>query len=547
MSYQPPQSQKPQVGYVVAQDDYTPEQGVYSLQGGYSQRGGYPQQGPYPQQESYTPALGLQGQGYVPARFASQGQDFSQVYMQGYAQGSTPGSYLPPQAQAQGQGQGQGQQQWQGQNQSYNSGSRIFMSSTTFQMHPPTFTMPQTTIYQPQVNLRVPYTPIHLKADSNSHVLKAIHSSTKSAASLINIIGSYVEQKTEHESKRLATGTLGEYHRSRPEIQMYNHLMHKLETLSGSVMAERHGPPPEWNEAFAPFRRQVFADLHNSNHMVRCFAKELNGYPSILPHLNKYALGITRTDWSFPKAALRPPVRTAQMELLAQVRTVVLVDDSGSMSEAGHNSWSSRSEGGYNANESRWNQVQSLLAGVAPLVSQHNRHGIDIHFLNRTQYFDGVHTAQQVQQAFQTGYPDGGTPTGHKVNEILDAYMSTLRYDHSLMPVNLIVFTDGEAQDEETLHWSIEEHVSKIMHRGFPAHQLGIEFVQVGDCQWAMRHLQKLENEVTRHHRKYQRDIVGVTEAGRASRMNADVLLAIALSGVDARMNGYMRQRAINI
>ena len=77
--------------------------------------------------------------------------------------------------------------------------------------------------------------------------------------------------------------------------------------------------------------------------------------------------------------------------------------------------------------------------------------------------------------------------------------------------------------------------------------QLGIEFVQVGDCVHATRHLEKLEEEVSRHHLRFQRDVVGVTPANRINNMDPEKLLAIATSGVDARMNGYMRHRGVNV
>jgi hypothetical protein len=125
--------------------------------------------------------------------------------------------------------------------------------------------------------------------------------------------------------------------------------------------------------------------------------------------------------------------------------------------------------------------------------------------------------------------------------------MSTFRYYRDLMPLNLLVITDGESNDEETLHWAIEEHITKIIHRGYQAHQMGIEFVQVGDCQDATRHLEKLEEEVSRHHRNFKRDIVGVTPTTRVSNMNPELLLSISVSGINARLNGYMRRRGINV
>ena len=106
------------------------------------------------------------------------------------------------------------------------------------------------------------------------------------------------------------------------------------------------------------------------------------------------------------------------------------------------------------------------------------------------------------------------------------------------MPLNLVVATDGEAQDESTLHWAIKEHVTKTVRKGFQAHQLGVEFLQVGDGEEATLHLERLEEDVSRHHHSLQRDVVGVTPTTRQTNMTSDKLLGITLSGIDARMNG---------
>jgi len=229
--------------------------------------------------------------------------------------------------------------------------------------------------------------------------------------------------------------------------------------------------------------------------------------------------------------------------LMIKVRTVILIDDSGSMTEPGHQSWGFSS----GRTESRWTQARNMLADLAPFVASYNPQGIDLHFLNRIPFYGGLKTSAAVQAAFDSDYPSNGTPTGQRVNDILDAYMCCLRHYRNLLPLNLIVITDGEANDEHILHWTIEHHVTKIVHRGFPAHQFGIEFVQVGDCEHATRHLEKLEEEVSRHHLRFQRDVVGVTPTTRIGRMDGEKLLGIAVSGIDARMNGYMRTRGVNV
>ncbi len=336
---------------------------------------------------------------------------------------------------------------------------------------------------------------------------------------------------------------VGGYRHSRPEVQAYSNAMDKLESLSSDYISKHKNVPDAWTAAIGPHRRQVFATLYNSNELVRAFCAEVNGGPLMLPDLDHYALGKTLSNFKFTKAVTRPPVFNAGFQVLSQVRTVILIDDSGSMSEPGHQSWGFR--GG--RTETRWMQARNMLADLAPFVASYNAQGIDLHFLNRIPFYGGLKTAAAVEAAFDSDYPNNGTPTGQRVNDILDAYMCCLRHYRKMMPLNLIVITDGEANDEHILHWTIEHHVTKIVHRGFPAHQFGIEFVQVGDCEYATRHLEKLEEEVSRHHVRFQRDVVGVTPTTRISRMDGEKLLGIAVSGIDARMNGYMRTRGFNV
>ncbi|KAI0048305.1 hypothetical protein FA95DRAFT_1558197 [Auriscalpium vulgare] len=391
----------------------------------------------------------------------------------------------------------------------------------------------------------VAYDPVPLQITTRKQARKFVCASAHSVPSITNIVGTYLSNKTNNEVTRINRGVSGEYSRSRPEVQMYNHVMHKLETLSCDVYNTRGTDQANWAQAFGPFRRQMFNDLYRANDMVRLFAREIAGAPMHLPQLDKWALGIKRTNWTYPRAAIQAPNRGASLELLGLVRTVVLVDDSGSMSEPGHSAWSTNSDWRY-AFGSRWQQAADVVVGMVPKIAQYSRLGTDVMFLNREGYFPNLRTEAEARALFDS-QPWGGTPTGQRVNDFLDAYMSTLRYDRSLMPLNLIVITDGEANDEELLHWCIEEHVTKIMHRGYQAHQIGAEFVQVGDCERAMRSLERLEEEVSRHHGMYQRDVVGVTPINRVGRMNSDVMLAIAISGIDARLNGYMRRRGVNI
>ena len=393
----------------------------------------------------------------------------------------------------------------------------------------PKFLPPKSTVVQ--------YQPVPMRVDNCRHTLKSIFSSNQSVPSLTNIIGTYMKIKVEKQLQRQNVVT-GLNRISKPETRMYNHIMHKLETLSGKVLTDHRCLRSNWETAIAPYRRQAFAELYNANEIVRSFAKEFPQGPLILPKLDEYGLGIKIGPYYSAPSVLAN--RAAVLSLLAKVRTVILLDDSYSMTLPNR----SLLNGGDGTRETRWSHARRLLSSIAPMVSQYNPHGIDLHFLNRTTFYTGLHTESEIVEAFDAGRPNNNTPTGQRVHDILDGYMSTLRYYSELMPLNLLVITDGGADDPVTLTSTIEEHLNKIITSGRRVHQLGIEFVQVGDSDAATNALLTLEEEVSQNH---LRDIVGVTPATRISNLNLDLLLAIAVSGIDARLNGYMRTRGINL
>ena len=242
------------------------------------------------------------------------------------------------------------------------------------------------------------------------------------------------------------------------------------------------------------------------------------------------AFGVTQTSGRRPDPAI---------PLLSQVHTVLLIDDSGSMANPSNARWGPRG--------SRWDQVRDLLRDLAPIITQYDPQGIDLHFLNHSNAQQGLQSSQDVQDIFSRVRPGGGTPLGMRINTILDAYMSSLRYERDLKPLNLVVITDGKAGDERILFAALEEHVSSITQRGHPPHQMGIEFLQVGDDQWATTHLWEIKERVSRHHQSFNRDVVGVTPVNRTQGIDAAALMSVINSGIDARVSGYLRQRGLNV
>lgn len=407
-----------------------------------------------------------------------------------------------------------------------------------------------------QSSFTVPYNPVWTVPVTNAKsAIKAIFASNQSVPSLNDIIGTYVNQKVSNARQRQYDHTNGPCRRSRAEVRVYNEVMQKLETLSAKVLNDRRCITVCWENAVGPYLRQIFADLYAANEIVRSFAKEFPCHPSEAPRIEEH---VETESPRNQNDGMGIPNSLDPFALLSRVHTVILLDDSDSMSLPGD---ASQGKGdspphGIAENEldwwyeSRWDQSRKLIASVVAKVAEHNKNGVDLHFLNRTVLYTGLRSEADVKHAFAAGIPSTnwhGTPTGQRVHDILDAYSSTLHYYRHLVPLNLIVITDGEATDEDTLYWTIKEHPSRLMERGYPPHQVGIEFVQVGDSESATKSLVKLEEEVTRHHTSFQWDIVSVTPMNKISEITPDLLLAVSVSGIDARMNKFMRSRGINV
>ncbi|KAI8611062.1 hypothetical protein BC830DRAFT_690821 [Chytriomyces sp. MP71] len=392
-----------------------------------------------------------------------------------------------------------------------------------------------------------------------------------------------------------------------------------------------------WIDAVKLFRLELFNDLCKANPLVAMFSKHISTrfdeHPRGVDYLELYGNHVAH-----PRHAARPGKRKPNMDadpaLFAQVRTLFLVDDSGSMTREGHASWSSLSDmsfmpfaskargiltdlatglmSGADSNaltpwfcnmcafdnrapiaflcelclapgpqapilppiptlnpnitkmrgivgvgggesgpalsgKSRWIQVRTLLAGMTDRIAQYNKRGVDVMFLNNSRVHGGVRQGEWMTAVFDgVGVPVGGTPTGASMHEILDAYTAVLRYDATFEALNVVVLTDGNANDFDLLQYTISHHVEMLTQRGCVLHQLGVEFVQVGDDEVATAQLDLLEEAVDAHRRNHARDVVGVTTARTIQCMDAEYATKLILAGIDARVHGYIRQSPQN-
>lgn len=183
-----------------------------------------------------------------------------------------------------------------------------------------------------------------------------------------------------------------------------------------------------------------------------------------------------------PKPVSANPITSTtddRYAFLSSFDTVFLIDDSGSM--AGRS----------------WRETAAALETITPICVAHDADGIDIHFLNAkdSPWFSNVTSSATVREIFSTVRPQGGTPTGQRLNQLLKPYLK--RYQaapEATKPLNIIVITDGEPSDD--VESPIIAAAKKLDKLDAPAWQVGIQFFQVGREPDAREHLKQLDDEL---------------------------------------------------
>jgi uncharacterized protein YegL len=162
---------------------------------------------------------------------------------------------------------------------------------------------------------------------------------------------------------------------------------------------------------------------------------------------------------------------------------------------------------------SRWKECREAISVIAEAALQFDSEGIDVHFLN-SRRSGTCKTRAEVDSLFQSVHLTCGTPTGAKLEELLKDYWGQLKRSRRLFgppvdppkPVIYIVLTDGEPTDSP--RDVIIKYAKKLHRASWPVHQVGIQFVQVGDSREAARSLRELDDNLKQ---KCKRDMVDYT------------------------------------
>ncbi|KIN04301.1 hypothetical protein OIDMADRAFT_159700 [Oidiodendron maius Zn] len=245
-----------------------------------------------------------------------------------------------------------------------------------------------------------------------------------------------------------------------------------------------------------------------------------------------------------PPAAAAPPAPSTSAAgaedpyaFLTTFNTTLLIDDSGSMAGRG------------------WREVSQALATIAPIVTEHDQDGIDIYFLNHISEnpgsasegvapngYRGIKRAETVTQIFERVRPQGGTPTGVRVQNILKPYMAKLKSELSegrdFKPLNLIVLTDGVPSDDvESVLLAVAKKLDKL---DAPPYQVGVQFFQVGNEPGAREALEELDDGLSELVEGGVRDIVDtVTWASTEGSISltGELILKCLLGAVNRRLD----------
>ncbi|KAK4694604.1 hypothetical protein P7C71_g3009, partial [Lecanoromycetidae sp. Uapishka_2] len=215
--------------------------------------------------------------------------------------------------------------------------------------------------------------------------------------------------------------------------------------------------------------------------------------------------------------------------------TVIIIDDTGSMIKAARDK---EPEG-----EDRWSATAGALKHIAQIAASKDPDGIDIRFLkaqslNEDNITNGATVLDIISLIdMYDGTHGGGTVfKEHLENEIsprLELYRDYLQQDTTYKAdlrrlakdrqararlvrpkppnkLNLIVITDGQADDKQEVEDYIVATATELDRLGAPAAQIGVQFAQIGEDEMARRYLKRLDDDLKKR-KPTIRDIVDTT------------------------------------
>jgi len=208
--------------------------------------------------------------------------------------------------------------------------------------------------------------------------------------------------------------------------------------------------------------------------------------------------------------------REAGLRRLAEIKTVIVIDDSMSMQEG-----------------NLWVQAREALAGIVDIANKYGSKGADIHFMHWDDYAPNMQSRSEVQALFNRILPEGeDTPTGAKLGQIINHYIPLIESERTTHePITVVVITDGLPTDQEDLERVIVDAAHRLDRHHVKHDMFGIQFVQIGTDPAASELLHMLDNHLESRYKI--RDIVDSTPYDPAyGAFDTEYMLKILLGGI---------------
>lgn len=275
---------------------------------------------------------------------------------------------------------------------------------------------------------------------------------------------------------------------------------------------------------------QTIIHIHNNGHDYQWDAKDNSDFSN---HSGRHGQSSRNAhNWSnnqFPNqqsrdpAAVPPDIERLQMRSdstvptqnaldgteysrLSMFDTVFIIDDTLSM----RNPVDSTSTGHHQM--SRWDMLERSLEYIINIVTSHDRDGVDIQFLKNSEqngnnisdpavFLGKLRVVRELIQHSSPGtefLDDLSNAIAPRLKQFGEwkAAMAEGKRLKMPKPLNLIVVTDGHADDDDNVTWYLTDIAQELDKLRAPPRQIGIQFVQVGDDESATEWLRKLDDEL---------------------------------------------------
>jgi hypothetical protein len=145
-----------------------------------------------------------------------------------------------------------------------------------------------------------------------------------------------------------------------------------------------------------------------------------------------------------------------------------------------------------------WTDTAAALAVLVPVCTDYVVDGVDIYFLNNVYEKRGVKDAETVLDLFVARSPAGNTPTGARLEHLLESYLLQFTLNPEKKPLALMYITAGVPTDPEGLENAILNCARELNLRGVQERQIVVLFILVGEDQMAVDWVEKLKTGLPR-------------------------------------------------